>query len=385
MTRHQALDGLATEAEAEEVPPPERPEESTSGPPERPAFASPSESQDREDILDRLWVRPPSPRPGLEWLDDGDSPFSGNGRTEDAMPPVSGDDRPVPVPEPRERGSRWGWVIVPVVLGLSAGGYFYLRPEPAPTSPALDVERQAPAAPADAAEPLIPIEPATPEVPEPGPAPADPEPTGAAVPETLPAEPAPPPPPMAETLVPEPAPAPVPPRPDPAPDLEAGERLVQIVKQLETHQALIERLERSERILRDRLEGLEMHAQAAGGNPGLPAADRDEAEGTAPSPSPKPLRKRVPPSTTSRPVKTLQRRVDSPQASGSPLPFSVESVDTWNGEPTIVLRSGGRLVDVRPGASHQGWRIEAAHGQSVTLRGPNGVERTLEAGQEGGP
>lgn len=354
--------------------------------------ASPASAEDGEfeAMLDRVADGPSRARPGLGWLDEPDGEAEPGPAS---APSPAGEDEAAPSHESRA----WPLSLLATALlcgvaaALLGGGYLLFgRPAPAPSSAALDAERNGPALP-EPAEPGLPIDPPALEdaAPEGEPTAADdtgtarPEaPTPVQAPATAPADDG--------VLVPvEPAPpagpdrsATPPPRTADAPQRPAAadERLVQLVRQLETHQALIERLERGEQLLRDRLAGLELQGQG-------PAAGETRA-GPAPSAAaPKPAKKpqRVPPSTASRPVKTLQRRADSPQASGSPLPFSVESVDTWNGEPTVVLRSGGRLIDVRPGASHQGWRIEAAHGQSVTLRSPNGVERTLEAGREGGP
>jgi len=192
----------------------------------------------------------------------------------------------------------------------------------------------------------------------------------------------------------------------------AGESLVQIARQLETHQALIERLERANQILHARLDGVELALEGGGRSrpPKLSAAATAESESearvaaaesdsvapaglpakrarprTATTPKPAPVSRRPPraptSTTTSQPVKALQPRA-SRRPGDSPLPFSVESVDTWNGEKTVVVRAQGRLIDLRPGDSHQGWRIESAHGQTVTVCTPDGGEHTIEAGSE---
>jgi hypothetical protein len=318
---------------------------------------------------------PPESRVSLKWLDGDDDPHpAADNGPENARPAMPGGDRPVPGPEKRGRGGRAGLMGVLVLLGLIGGGYLFLRPEPEPTSAALDAERAAPAAPIGAAEPLPQVDPDAPEAPALN---------------LRPVEPAAPPTPTAEPLPqPEPEPSSSSVRPEPRPpaalDPAAGEQLVQIARQLETHQALIERLERAEQMLRDRLEGLEIHAQATAES--ADPAPVAEAPGVRPPKAQpvRPVRKnpRVPPSTTSLPVKTLRRRAPSP---GSPLPFSVESVDTWNGEKTVVVRSQGRLIDLKPGESHHGWRIESAQGQTVTVRTPDGGEHTIEAGEGSKP
>jgi hypothetical protein len=63
----------------------------------------------------------------------------------------------------------------------------------------------------------------------------------------------------------------------------------------------------------------------------------------------------------------------------------VESVDTWNGVKTVVLRDGASLVELRPGDRHGGWRVESVAGRTVTLVGPGGAVGTATVGADGQP
>lgn len=65
------------------------------------------------------------------------------------------------------------------------------------------------------------------------------------------------------------------------------------------------------------------------------------------------------------------------------LPFYVGSVDTWDGEKQVMVRAGGQWQGLRLGDSHQGWRIESADGQAVTVRSPQGRLWQVQAGQGG--
>jgi hypothetical protein len=333
-------------------------------------------------------------RPELDWLDETETPEARSTGPDAAQPPA---------PEPSESSTKSRFPAPALVAGLILAGlglgYGLFSPTPEPRSAALEIERAASLAPVPApeaeiggAEPLpqaqdapgavpdyIPPAEASPE-PEAAPlvepsrdmAPPAPATEGAAAPsaqETTPvasaaalASPAP----GAVPATPAQAPAQTPSvqAPVPPPTAAGGESLAQIAKLLETHQALIERLERREQVLSDRIEGLEVRAESRREKPVAPTV---------------PKASRLPPTTTSLPVKTLpQRRVVSPK--GPPLPFSVESVDTWNGEKTVVVRDGGRLIDLKLGDSHAGWRIEAADGQTVTVRSPQGAAHTVDAG-----
>jgi len=76
---------------------------------------------------------------------------------------------------------------------------------------------------------------------------------------------------------------------------------------------------------------------------------------------------------------TLRHR----SASGSPalLPFSVASVDTWDGEKQAMVRAGGQWVGLKVGDTRNGWRVESMDGQLVTVINPRGDIRHIEAGQ----
>jgi len=65
------------------------------------------------------------------------------------------------------------------------------------------------------------------------------------------------------------------------------------------------------------------------------------------------------------------------------LPFYVGSVDTWDGEKQVMVRSGGQWQGLKLGDSRQGWRIESADGQAVTVRSPQGRLWQVQAGQGG--
>jgi hypothetical protein len=322
-------------------------------------------------------------RPELDWLDETETPEARSTGPDAAQPPA---------PEPSESSTKSRFPAPALVAGLILAGlglgYGLLSPKPEPRSAALEIERAASLAPVPAAEAEIGgAEPLPQAEDSPGAVPGDaapePEAASAAAPSLDPAPPAPvsrdaaassaresataapaSPGPAAVPSTPAPATSIPPPAPVPAAGTAGGESLTHIAKLLETHQALIERLERREQVLSDRIEGLEVRAESRREKPAAPTV---------------PKASRLPPTTTSLPVKTLpQRRVVSPK--GPPLPFSVESVDTWNGEKTVVVRDGGRLIDLKPGDSHAGWRIEAADGQTVTVRSPHGAAHTVEAG-----
>jgi hypothetical protein len=65
------------------------------------------------------------------------------------------------------------------------------------------------------------------------------------------------------------------------------------------------------------------------------------------------------------------------------LPFFVGSVDTWEGEKEVMVRSAGQWVGLKPGDTHGGWRIESTDGQTVTVRSPQGKLWQIQAGQGG--
>jgi hypothetical protein len=190
-----------------------------------------------------------------------------------------------------------------------------------------------------------------------------------------------------------------------APAAEVPPDLADLGRKVAAHQALIERLENTTAMLRERVKGLELGAGSAAGRDEAGVAnaadsDADADEGPAPARERRPAaRRKAPrpkaqpapprparakpvaaPATKSLPVKPPQRRPAPATGSAGPLPFSVEAVDRWDGEPRVVVKSGGRLVDVRPGESHGGWQVESAEGQRVTLRSPGGASRTVEAG-----
>ncbi len=65
------------------------------------------------------------------------------------------------------------------------------------------------------------------------------------------------------------------------------------------------------------------------------------------------------------------------------LPFYVGSVDTWDGEKQVMIRADGQWRGLKPGDSHDGWRIESTDGQAVKVRSPQGKLWQVEAGQGG--
>jgi hypothetical protein len=316
-------------------------------------------------------------RPELDWLDERETPKARPTGPDAAQPPA---------PEPSESSTKSRFPAPALVAGLILAGlglgYGLFSPAPEPRSAALEIERAASMAPVPApeaeiggAEPL-PQAQDTPSAVHEDTLPADASPEAATTAE--PSRDTAPPAPVAQDAAassaresataapasPISAAVPATSTPPPAAGTAGGESLTQIAKLLETHQALIERLERREQVLSDRIEGLEVRAESRRDKPAAPTV---------------PKASRLPPTTTSLPVKTLpQGRVVSPK--GPPLPFSVESVDTWNGEKNVVIRDGGRLIDLKLGDSHAGWRIEAADGQTVTVRSPRGAAHTVDAG-----
>lgn len=321
----------------------------------------------------------PESRPGsagLEWLDD-----DGHDEAQWTPPPriptpIAApsadiqDDEPGESPAGHGRGRMLPAGVLAAAAAILALGYLALRPDPEPRSPALEAEQSAPPvdqpgrpnsapeAPPPVAEPVPPesAAPVSEEAPEPsGPIetapielPPDPPANPAQITATPPA-------PVSA------APAPETPRPEPA----TAEALVRIAQTLETQRAMIERLERGLQVQGDRLAGLEAGAETA------------QAPGAPPPRARKRTAPELPPSMTQPQARLAQRRgrEDAP-----PLPFYIESVDTWNGEPRVVVRADGRLIDLKPGDRHGDWRIKAAQGQAVTLLSPDGRERTVTAG-----
>jgi hypothetical protein len=315
-------------------------------------------------------------RPELDWLDEAETPEARLTGPDAAPPPgLETSDSPA-----KSRFPASALVAGLILAGLGLG-YGLFSPTPEPRSAALEIERAASLAPIPAPEAEIGgAAPLPQSEASPGAVPVDASPEPEAATAAEPSLDTAPPAPVAQdaaassardsaTVAPaapvSPSSAAVPgtPTPPPAAGTAGGESLTQIAKLLETHQALIERLERREQVLSDRLEGLEIRAESRREKPAAPAV---------------PKASRLPPTTTSLPVKTLpQGRVP---LKGPPLPFSVESVDTWNGEKNVVIRDGGRLLDLKLGDSHAGWRIEAADGQTVTVRSPHGAAHTVDAG-----
>ncbi|MGZ8246169.1 hypothetical protein [Methylomagnum sp.] len=327
---------------------------------------------------------PQSSKSDLDWLDD-------DGHDEPEWTPPPHIPTPIAAPdaealggEPGESaaGSGRGRVLVlgaPALAMILALGYFAPWPDSEPRSAARDAEQTAPPeARQDRPDPAPAVAPPVAEPPPPTPessessAPVE----TAAVPLPLPEEPpadspGPAPNPKADpgraagdashAVEREPAAAPPEsPRPEPA----TAEALVRIAQTLETQGALIERLERGNQVLSDRLAGLEVHVETA---QTARARTRSASE--------------LPPLTTQPQARLTQRRgrEDAP-----PLPFYIEGVDTWNGEPRVVVRADGRLIDLKPGDSQGDWRIKTAQGQTVTLLSPDGRERTVTAGPGSG-
>jgi hypothetical protein len=169
--------------------------------------------------------------------------------------------------------------------------------------------------------------------------------------------------------------------PPPAPDIQPdGKAVADINRRVEVLQALVERLERTGRVLASRLDGLELVNEQA-----RPALASDGADGAPPGatgrPAPTPKKARRKPAAL-RPAAARPRQAAH---SRQPLPFQVESVDVWNGQKTVVIRQNGQLIDVRPGERRAGWRIDSADGQAVTLSDPSGSTRTVMVGEGGRP
>lgn len=150
-------------------------------------------------------------------------------------------------------------------------------------------------------------------------------------------------------------------------------------------QALREAFERQNEADKSALEGLQNK---------LAALEQRLAQWEAkPSPRPQPA------ASPAKPARKKAKNPKAPVVSAKPtvlktaslvsadtapaLPFAVGSVDTWNGEKQVMVRSGGQWRGLRPGDSQDGWRIEAADGQVVTLRSPQGKRWQIEAKQGG--
>lgn len=154
---------------------------------------------------------------------------------------------------------------------------------------------------------------------------------------------------------------------DPAPIVERGYPAEDAKRALDAHEAMIQRLDKVFAEYGQRLRDVEERIGKVSSSP---------VQAPAPKSKKKLAKNRVPPGVSQ--LAELKRR--RPAQAETPSSFSVESVDTWNGEKRVVLRDGaGGFVDRKIGDIHSGWRIEATDGQSVTLRGPKGQERRIDA------
>ncbi|MFM8330830.1 MAG: hypothetical protein ACKN9T_04000 [Candidatus Methylumidiphilus sp.] len=150
-------------------------------------------------------------------------------------------------------------------------------------------------------------------------------------------------------------------------------------------QALREAFERQKQADQSTLEGLQNK---------LAALEQRLAQWEAkPPPRPQPAANPVKPTrkkaktrkahVASAKLKVLKTASQASADTAPALPFTVGSVDTWNGEKQVMVRSGGQWRGLKPGDSQDGWRIEAADGQAVTLRSPQGKRWQIEARQGG--
>lgn len=100
----------------------------------------------------------------------------------------------------------------------------------------------------------------------------------------------------------------------------------------------------------------------------------------------------APVTTASAPIKRRRRKTVRPAPAVQfqaheqaltpevlPPPFTVEAVDTWDGEKRVVIRDGGRFVDLKEGDHYQGWTVRSTLGQSVTLRNAAGDTHILSS------
>lgn len=312
---------------------------------------------------------PGSGHPSMDWLEE-----------EAEMP----DDFSISASSARQTGlettdggvpRRHPWLIG-AVLGmlLCVAAFVLLRPAALPHSPALDIERGAqspegpPALDLGEAPPLA-LPPARAEpTPLPEATAVDPKDGTQTPPAELPGQEALPTQPVMDI----PLPATNPEqsasgKPDSADDAApvGTAEITGVHQRLDALFALVERLERSERVLTSRVNGLELAVLGQSAD-GIPLAGKPQKSRRHPKP------------TSPHPVASAQRPVKT--ADTQPLPFLVESVDTWNGVKTVVVRDGSRLVDLKPGDRHGGWLVESADGQAVTLRGPGGTVRTATVG-----
>lgn len=117
----------------------------------------------------------------------------------------------------------------------------------------------------------------------------------------------------------------------------------------------------------------------------LAQAEAKPAPQPVASPAKNPKKK---PKKPKAPVVSAKRRMPQTmpphEADAAPvLPFFVGSVDTWDGEKQVMVRSGGQWRGLKPGDTHEGWRIESTDGQAVKVRSPQGRLWQVEAGQGG--
>ena len=189
------------------------------------------------------------------------------------------------------------------------------------------------------------------------------------------AEPVVPTPPLAAAQAPQalqaPSPVPVSPVPSPpsasAADLQALREAFD--QQKEADKASIEALQR-------RLSALEQRLAQSEAKPSLQSVASQTK-----TPRKKPKKPKAP-------VVSAKRRgaqtMPPHEADAAPvLPFFVGSVDTWDGEKQVMIRSGGQWRGLKPGDTHEGWRIESTDGQVVKVRSPQGKLWQVEAGQGG--
>lgn len=103
------------------------------------------------------------------------------------------------------------------------------------------------------------------------------------------------------------------------------------------------------------------------------------------SPAKTPKKKPKKPKATVIPAKRRGAKTMLPHtADAAPmLPFFVGSVDTWDGEKQVMIRAGGQWRGLKPGDTHDGWRIESTDGQAVKVRSPQGKLWQIQAGQGG--
>ncbi len=131
--------------------------------------------------------------------------------------------------------------------------------------------------------------------------------------------------------------------------------------------------------LQSALAALEQRlAQLESKPPSPPTVLTTRANRPTSPPKPKKLKAHVAAARRGMPHITRHRLAGG---SSALLPFSVASVDTWDGEKQAMVRVGGQWVGLKVGDTRDGWRVESMDGQLVTVKSPRGNIRHIKAGQ----